>query len=344
MSAADPIAILAQGMVHQLLWLLLLGLALLALKVLLVPMLRGRAGEVRVGAVLDRVGADTLHDVILPDGRGGSTQVDHLVLTGAGILLVETKNYSGSVYGREHEAQWTQRLGQRSFPFQNPLRQNYGHVQAVKALAPGVPVLGRVVFTDAAHFRNGAPNGVSMLRDLRRDLAILIGDAAPSPELRLAWVALKARADKSPEGRKAHLDGLRERHGPDRHRPAAWGMLATAGVLAAGLWLWPAPGGQARHKVRPTAAAPAPALAPAPAPWVPLPKAPPTVVPNPASPHSAAPAAALAWADTNSSEQDDAQAACHSAIAAVLINNSRENRKLRDRACGTGANGRDRPQ
>jgi restriction system protein len=87
MPATDPIAIFTQGAVRQVLWLLPLGLALSALKLLLVPMFRGRAGEARVGAVLDRIGADTLHDVILPDGRGGSTQVDHLVLTGAGILV-----------------------------------------------------------------------------------------------------------------------------------------------------------------------------------------------------------------------------------------------------------------
>jgi hypothetical protein len=157
--AADPITFLAQGVVRQLLWLLPLGLALPALKVLFVPMLRGRAGEARVAAVLDRVGADRLHDVILPDGRGGSTQVDHLVLTGAGILVVETKNYRGSVYGREHEAQWTQRLGRRSFPFQNPLRQNYGHVQAVKALAPGRRCWGGSYLPMRRVFRMGRLKG-----------------------------------------------------------------------------------------------------------------------------------------------------------------------------------------
>ena len=170
MPASDPITILTHGLLRQTLWLLPFGLALLATKVLFLPKLRGRVGEARVGALLDRVGADTLHDVILPDGRGGLTQIDHLVLTGAGILVVETKNYSGMVFGQEREAQWTQRLGRRSYRFQNPLRQNYGHVQAVKALAPGAPVLGRVVFTDDARFPQGAPEGVSILADLRRTL------------------------------------------------------------------------------------------------------------------------------------------------------------------------------
>jgi restriction system protein len=103
MPATDPFAILSQRAVRHLLWLLPLGLALPALKVLLVPPLRGRAGEAQVGAVLDRIGADTLHEVLLPDGRGGIIQIDHLILTGAGILVVETKNYSGLVFGQERE-------------------------------------------------------------------------------------------------------------------------------------------------------------------------------------------------------------------------------------------------
>lgn len=339
MPAIDPNAILSQGVVRLLLWLLTLGLALQALKMLLVPMLRGRAGEARVGAVLDSIGVDTLHDIILPDGRGGSTQVDHLVLTGAGILVVETKNYSGLVFGQGHEAQWTERLGQRSYRFQNPLRQNFGHVQAIRALAPGMPVLGRVVFTDDARFPNGAPEGVSVLTDLRRDLVNLIGHEAPSPHLLQSWATLKARADRSAEGRKAHMEELRERHGPDLVRPLAWGLLATAGVLAAGLWLWPAPDGQVPRRVQRAAAA----LGPAPALWVPHPKAAPRALPGPVSPEPEAPAATLAWADTNQPEQGGAKAACNNAIAAVLIDNSPENRKLRDRTCGMEANKPDSP-
>ncbi len=124
------------------------------------PRVRGRVGEARVGAVLDRIGTETLHDIILPDGRGGLTQIDHLVLTGASLLVVETKNYSGSIFGQERESQWTQKLGPQTNRFQNPLRQNYGHIQAVQALVPGVPVLGRVVFTDDARFQQGMPASV----------------------------------------------------------------------------------------------------------------------------------------------------------------------------------------
>ena len=69
-----------------------------------------------------------------------------------------------------------------SIAFPNPLRQNHGHTEAVKALVPGVRVIGRVVFTNSARFPQGMPPGVSSLHslvgDLREELGIeLFGSA-----------------------------------------------------------------------------------------------------------------------------------------------------------------------
>ena len=118
-------------------WPLPVFLACSALLTLATPWVRGKLGEARVRKRLARIWSEALHDVILPASRGGLTQVDHLVLTGAGLLVVETKNYRGRIFGREQEAQWTQRLGRHSIAFPNPLRQNHGHTEAVKALVAG---------------------------------------------------------------------------------------------------------------------------------------------------------------------------------------------------------------
>ncbi len=94
---------------HGALWPVPVALALFALLALAIPRLRGKLGERRVANLLDRLGAgEALHDVILPDSRGGLTQVDHLVLTPSGLLVVETKNYRGQIFGQAHDAQWTQ--------------------------------------------------------------------------------------------------------------------------------------------------------------------------------------------------------------------------------------------
>ncbi|TVQ86228.1 MAG: NERD domain-containing protein [Chromatiaceae bacterium] len=150
------------GFLQPLLWMLplLLWAALLGW---LRPRLIGAAGEKAVSRVLRRMFVETLDDVILPDGRGGLTQIDHLALTPAGLLVVETKNYGGSIFGQTDEPTWTQAIGGQRNRFQNPLRQNFGHIAAVKFHAPGVPVLGRVVFTNRARFPKGMPEGVVAL-------------------------------------------------------------------------------------------------------------------------------------------------------------------------------------
>ena len=223
--------------IHWALWFIPVLLAIAALKVLFSARLKGAAGERAVGRVLNRLGEAALHDIILPDGRGGLTQIDHLVLTQAGLLVVETKNYVGQVLGQPQDKTWTQRLGKQSFTFQNPLRQNYLHLQALKALTPGVPIQGRVVFTDAARFPKGIPEGVSTLSTLKTDLKTWLKERGNAAELQSAWARIKASARTDRETRKTHLAAIHAKHGRDWRRPIAWSLLAVSGIWIAVLLL-----------------------------------------------------------------------------------------------------------
>jgi len=226
----NPLLPLIQVVIHWVLWFIPIWLVIAALKGLFSARLKGAAGERAVGRVLDRLGKAALHDIILPDGRGGLTQIDHLVLTQAGLLVVETKNYAGQVLGQTQDAKWTQRLGQQSFTFQNPLRQNYLHLQALKALAPKAPIQGRVVFTDAARFPEGVPEGVSTLSTLKTDLNAWLKERGNAAELQSVWARIKASARTDRATRKAHLAAIHARHGQDWRRPVALGLLAVAGI------------------------------------------------------------------------------------------------------------------
>ncbi len=299
-----------------------------ALLTLATPWVRGKLGEARVRKRLARIWSEALHDVILPASRGGLTQVDHLVLTGAGLLVVETKNYRGRIFGREQEAQWTQRLGRHSIAFPNPLRQNHGHTEAVKALLPGVRVIGRVVFTNSAQFPQGMPPGVSSLRslagDLREELGINLYHAAPSEALLAAWEAIKARADQSHGARKAHLEGIADQWGPGRVKWKPYLIL-----ICSGLWLvW--------LGLRETGPMPPePISRPEPARL-----RVPALVPGPTSsrletrPGVTSSAPVLKWSDSAESHGSSASPECNSAIVAVLIDNSDHNQQRREQACG----------
>jgi hypothetical protein len=309
---------------------------LTVLRFLVLPRWRGKAGEARVGRALERLFPAVTHDAILPDARGGLTQIDHLALTPAGILVVETKHYRGRIFGQAHEATWTQTIGRQRNRFQNPLRQNHAHACAVEAIAEGVPVLRRVVFTNAAEFPNGRCSGVSQLATLDADLRDWRRGEI-SPALQQAWQRLLASARTDREARRAHLEGLRARHGKRAPGLGRWALAPI--VIVAALALtgpWRTASQPQRPLARPT---------PTPAWSVETGSAPPRV--RPSSPverplHSAQPqpqaVATIEWAGRSPTGESESQA-CKEAIMATLIANTDENRSRRTIACGRPSNG-----
>ena len=97
---------------------------------------KGWLGEKITGALnwafLDGKVYRQLNDVTLELPDGSTTQIDHLVISIYGIVIIETKNMSGWIYGSEKDATWTQVFkGGKKYKFKNPLRQNYRHQCAI---------------------------------------------------------------------------------------------------------------------------------------------------------------------------------------------------------------------
>ena len=64
------------------------------------------------------------HNVILPS-KGGTSQIDHIVVSQYGVFIIETKNYKGWIFGSADKANWIQVLYKEKHSFQNPLRQTF---------------------------------------------------------------------------------------------------------------------------------------------------------------------------------------------------------------------------
>ncbi len=121
-------------------FLLALAFALIAAALLQarqLPHVKGKRGERRVSkwlrSYLDQKDYRILDDLMLPSQLGGTTQIDHVVLSRYGVFVIETKNMSGWIFGSAEQSTWTQTLYRFKSGFQNPLRQNYGHAKAVQA-------------------------------------------------------------------------------------------------------------------------------------------------------------------------------------------------------------------
>ena len=83
---------------------------------------------------LDKDVYHRLNNITLPLTNGGSTQIDHVIVSVYGIFVIETKNYKGWIFGNEKQRQWTQVIMGRKYKFQNPLRQNYLHIKTLAEL------------------------------------------------------------------------------------------------------------------------------------------------------------------------------------------------------------------
>ena len=113
-----------------------------------------------------------MNNVTLPD-NGGTTQIDHILVSRYGIFVLETKHYKGAICAETDAKEWTVSYGSISYPLRNPRRQNYKHVQVVKQLVPFIApthIHSLVVFTGSATFSSGFPQDVYNLNGLVRQI------------------------------------------------------------------------------------------------------------------------------------------------------------------------------
>jgi restriction system protein len=100
--------------------------------------------------------------LIVPDERG-TTEVDEVLVTPAGIFVIEKKDFGAWIFGSENDEHWTAvyRNGEKH-QFQNPIRQNYRHIKALESYL-GVPrsMLSSVVaFSRRSRFKTRLPSKV----------------------------------------------------------------------------------------------------------------------------------------------------------------------------------------
>ena len=76
-------------------------------------------------------------------------QIDHILISNKGVIVIETKNYSGRIYGNDSQREWTQVLqyGNVKNKFYNPVKQNASHCYFIKSLInKNIPIISVVVF------------------------------------------------------------------------------------------------------------------------------------------------------------------------------------------------------
>ena len=167
-------------------------------------------------------------NLLLPAAGGDSTQIDHVVFSRYGIFVIETKDYSGYIFGKERESRWTQvfypsRGRKKTYPFQNPLRQNYKHIKILEEITSLPPCFfyNIIVFAGSARFKTPKPGGVLHLPELISFINSRKEKIISEEKMNDAIVSVLGKTGQFvSELQTEHINNLRKRHGkPARFSP-----------------------------------------------------------------------------------------------------------------------------
>ena len=194
------------------------GILLLLIILLLIrPKDKGDAGELAVKKALKNLRlspAYIFNDYYLAPHENASVQIDHIFVCKKGVIVIETKNISGDIYGKEDENEWTFYLagGKIKHQFYNPVRQNETHVRC----------LSRAIKNDKAHYislvvfvqnntRNISARGVVGLNKLSQYIHalpdVISKGAVKDIADRIAAADASGRISK-----RKHIRNIRRRH------------------------------------------------------------------------------------------------------------------------------------
>jgi len=99
---------------------------------------KGINGEFAIYKLIQKMnlGGYVLPNLYVPY-KTSMTEIDLLWIHKTGVYVIESKNYSGKVYGYEDSKNWAQYLGGQKYTFYNPISQNQTHINVLAA--NGIP-------------------------------------------------------------------------------------------------------------------------------------------------------------------------------------------------------------
>ena len=145
----------------------------------------------------------------------GTTQIDHLYVSKFGVFVVETKNMKGWIFGTEKQSTWTQQIYKNKYKFQNPLRQNYRHTQAVKEIlqVEENAVHSVIAFVGGCQLKSKVPSnvtkGIDFIKYIKKTDVQLLSD---DDVVRINSEIQSKKLASTIKTHRTHVASLKKRH------------------------------------------------------------------------------------------------------------------------------------
>ncbi len=172
------------------------------------------------------------HDLYVKNGKYGFSQIDVVVATKVGLIVFEVKDYSGWIFGKGHQNQWTQSFYDKynhekhTYRFYNPVLQNEAHVKVLQKQSKqfaSLPFYSVVVFYGDSELRDISfiPNGMFVVKPHRLgDVldVILDNDDAEYTDKYEVMRILKSAVDNGndTDTQTEHAEKIKDMLGKDR--------------------------------------------------------------------------------------------------------------------------------
>ncbi|MCH5278887.1 MAG: NERD domain-containing protein [Christensenellaceae bacterium] len=96
-----------------------------------------------------------LRNIYVPKDNGETSEIDVVFITQKGIFVIESKNYSGWIFGNEKSSYWTAMLpNKEKNQFYNPIKQNRTHMKWLGLyLQDEIPLFSLIVFSERCELK-----------------------------------------------------------------------------------------------------------------------------------------------------------------------------------------------
>lgn len=186
---------------------------------------KGLYGEYLLSIYLNKLEGKKriLYNVYLEKEGGGTTEVDMILLHESGIYVIESKNYSGIITGKEEDRYWKQTLKNgETYSFYNPIRQNETHIRnlsRILGMTQEEKYYSIVVFGDQAVLKKIKIDGMHVFVIKREKLIRLLRCLAlvekrySKDQIETMYERLIVFCNPSEEIKQKHRDSIHKLYG-----------------------------------------------------------------------------------------------------------------------------------
>lgn len=193
----------------------------------LIKVERGREGEQKIYESIKHFEHDRiriLRNVFVPKSDDISTELDIVLITTKGIVVIESKNLNGNVYGKAYQKYWVITIKESNgaisrYKIFNPCLQNESHIKWLQEyLNNDMEIHSLVVFSDTCKLKNTfyrVGTDITQVSEVAKVIGNILNKKMKTEysqeEVDAIYKKLLPLSNLSKEEKEKHYEAIRER-------------------------------------------------------------------------------------------------------------------------------------